>query len=369
MEKGAAYDAVRYKNYAETPDFKPGQQVLYQVGDESGVYSEAAILHVPEDSPNHNAFAVFTDTQDTNTVGGWWEKLLCDADKVFPQYGFIVHGGDIVETCVFPDHWSKMLSNTAAHTRSYPMAVATGNHDYWKGYLRGVSGPFYSHFHMALPPQDTDDGVYFSVERGNALILLLNSGDYNKTGGRLTDSQFEWAKRELRDSPRRWKIVIIHNPLFSPGKYGTMEQRDIPCLELRAQLSPLFSEHGADLVICGHDHMFARTYPIGADGHPQTDADTVKSDFLGRSAELFCGAAGPIHFEPACAGHQNRGIECEMTPEQRAPFREMRETGSGEVAWAAVETDENELKVLFRTLDMNSGKCVFESAFGIRKDS
>ena len=56
-----------------------------------------------------------------------------------------------------------------------------------------------------------------------------------------------------------------------------------------------------------------------------------------------------------------------MTPELSAPFREMRETGYGEVSWAAVDTDGDTLTILFRTIDIESGTCVFESAFGLKK--
>ena len=367
VSDGAAFDTVCFKNCALTPDFEPGTDILYRVGDKSGVFSEPSILHIPKDDADRFAFAVFTDTQDTDTVGNWWEAALLDADEVFPQYGFIAHCGDIVETSVSFENWAKMLGNTAKHTRAYPLAAAPGNHDYWKWYLRDIVGSFYSHFNVSLPPQNTDYGAYYSVERGNILILVLSTGDTNLTGGTLGKEQYEWAKKELSESRMKWKTVLIHNPLFSPGKYGSRVPNNDHCLKLRAQLCPLFSDGGVDLVICGHDHMYARTYPISADGTPVTNAPSKVCNYRGRSAEYFTAAAGPIHFEPACAGHQNRGIECEMTPELSAPFREMRETGYGEVSWSAVDADGDTLTILFRTIDIESGKCVFESAFGLKK--
>ena len=290
VSDGAAFDTVCFKNCALTPDFESGTDILYRVGDKSGVFSDPSILHIPKDDADRCAFAVFTDTQDTDTVGKWWEAALRDADEVFPQYGFIAHCGDIVETSVSFENWSKMLGNTAKHTRAYPLAAAPGNHDYWKWYLRDIVGSFYSHFNVSLPPQNTDYGAYCSVERGNMLILVLSTGDTNLTGGTLGKEQYEWAKKELSESRMNWKTVLIHKPLFSPGKYGSRVPNNDHCLKLRAQLCPLFSDCGVDLVIGTHPHVTEPVEKIEKDGHTMVVYYSI-GNFVNSTAQTGAGIA------------------------------------------------------------------------------
>lgn len=357
-----------YKNSVVIGEFRPNEQMLYRVGDESGFFSAPAVLKMPPDDPHRSSFLIFSDTQDDRHMGAWWKTALDDAAKTFPDFGYIVHGGDIVQTSIRREEWREMLGLNAKYIRSYPMIAAVGNHDYWKGYLEGNSGTFYSHFNIDLPPQDTADGAYYSVERGNALICVLSSGDAEKTGGKLLREQHDWLEKELSTSSARWKIVLIHNPLYSPGKYGSREPIVKPCLELRHQLSGLLEECGVDLVVSGHDHMFARTYPVGGDLIPKNGCDIAEGHIAGRTSELFVSPGAPIYFIPACAGEQNRGIEDSHTEEQLAYFREMREMTGRETAYAALEADDNSLNILFRVINADSKECVFESAFGIKKD-
>jgi 3',5'-cyclic AMP phosphodiesterase CpdA len=50
-------------------------------------------------------------------------------------------------------------------------------------------------------------------------------------------------------------VVLMHYPVFSAGK-----DRDNP--EMRDLLLPLFDKYGVDLVLQGHDHVYARTHKL-----------------------------------------------------------------------------------------------------------
>ncbi len=367
--RGEAFvtSTAMYKNSAVIERLSPNDKVLYRVGDESGVFSAPAVLTSPPDDAGRSAFLLFTDTQDQTNRGAWWKTALDDAAKLFPDFGYIVHGGDIVQMSVEHTEWRDMLEFSSEYTRKRPIIAITGNHDYWKGFVGEHTGTFYDHFTSDLPPQNTSFGTYYSVLRGNMLICALSSGDAEETGSALLESQCEWLKNELCTTSARWKIVLIHNPLYSPGKYGSRQPIVKPCLELRHQLSGLLEDCGVDLVISGHDHMFARTYPVGAAMEPKQDCRIAEGHILERTAELFVAPGAPIHFIPACAGHQNRGIEDPHTEKQLSYFREMREMTGRETAYAAVEADNECMNILFRIINADSKECVFESAFGINK--
>jgi DNA repair exonuclease SbcCD nuclease subunit len=64
--------------------------------------------------------------------------------------------------------------------------------------------------------------------------------------------QRAWAERELSKSKARWKIVLMHHPLYSPGRYQTQSWR------ARRRVEPLFVQGGVDVVFSGHEHLYAR---------------------------------------------------------------------------------------------------------------
>ena len=71
----------------------------------------------------------------------------------------------------------------------------------------------------------------------------------------MEPEQEKWIEKELSGSRENWKIVFQHHPLYSSGKrHGSDEQ-------LRDALEPVFRQHGVDLVLTGHDHLYERVKP------------------------------------------------------------------------------------------------------------
>jgi hypothetical protein len=71
----------------------------------------------------------------------------------------------------------------------------------------------------------------------------------------LDKPQVEWLEKELSGSKERWKIPFFHHPPYSSGgRHGSD-------LRLRAQVEPLFLQHGVNVVFTGHDHFYERTRP------------------------------------------------------------------------------------------------------------
>ena len=75
----------------------------------------------------------------------------------------------------------------------------------------------------------------------------------HKVGELWTQFQAAWLDHVLTDSPSKWNVVTFHQPVFS-ASVG----RDEPVL--RAYWVPVFQEHNVDLVLMGHDHVYARGY-------------------------------------------------------------------------------------------------------------
>jgi predicted phosphodiesterase len=70
----------------------------------------------------------------------------------------------------------------------------------------------------------------------------------------ITD-QKEWLKEQLANLKSEFNIVYFHHSPYSPGKHGNNEK-----------MQWNFQEMGADVVLTGHDHLYARVENKGEKG-------------------------------------------------------------------------------------------------------
>lgn len=347
----------------------PRQDYIYQVGDAAAdVWSPPARLrrttpHTPtRDDPqipgsprNGNVswggsftFLFMSDTQDGVYRGTMWARAYCEALRDYPDAAFLVHGGDMVDSGRDPDQWRDMLAYPRPYVMSIPTLPASGNHSYWSWAVGEYSHIDAQHFHIDLPPQDTRHGIYYPVEFGDALLLVLNSGDTVEPGAALTAEQLAWVERELAATTKRWRLAVIHNPLYSPGKYGSRPDRNLEALGLREQLDGLFYRYGVQLCMCGHDHLYMRTHPIDGEGR--------------------VGAKGTVHFMAGCAGMQCRPPE-DLSPSDAAVFAEYHRTCHRRASYAAVTVTPEALTVRYHTVDCDDpcARGILEHSFVIRR--
>ena len=98
---------------------------------------------------------------------------------------------------------------------------------------------------------------------------MLNANE--RVNERLATKQYEWLVEELKNNDSTWTIVAMHQPMYSPGRWGSRPDSTATSLGLRGQMKKLFADYGVDLVLQGHDHVVSRTFPIDAAGEPTTE--------------------------------------------------------------------------------------------------
>jgi 3',5'-cyclic AMP phosphodiesterase CpdA len=122
--------------------------------------------------------------------------------------------------------------------------AALGNHDVgeqWNYPLFNMGGHRYYTFERrsgVLPPLVGDRVRFFSVD-----TVTLGS------------EQLTWLDRELSGSRADWKIVFMHHPIYSSGRYAFSSAL------LRRTLEQTLVEHEVDVVFAGHEHLYERMAP------------------------------------------------------------------------------------------------------------
>lgn len=116
-----------------------------------------------------------------------------------------------------------------------------GNHDD----PRQVSyAPFNMHgerYYSFAPPEDVLTRVATKVE-----FFALDSSNLDRT-------QLLWLDERLGKSAAEWKIVLLHHPLYTSGRYARSS------LVHRWALEPILTRHRVDVVFSGHEHIYQRT--------------------------------------------------------------------------------------------------------------
>ena len=349
-----------FTHRAALTGLKRNVKYYYIVGDEAtGSFSEVCSVTPADPSDGRVVLLHMSDTQDDTNRGLFWGYDLKMALETYPDTDMIVNTGDIVQTGGDEEDWIKMLEFAFPYIRDNVLIGVAGNHDYWSGNSLGKMGIINSHFTVDLPDgQSTDYGTYYSFDYGDIHFVVLNTGDTMVTGneaarsGRLTDSQLEWVKQDLAAAKdMKWKIVALHNPLYSPGKYGSDTTRNAVALALRQQLDPVFAEYGVDLVMNGHDHCYSVSYPISGESMPLRDSGIEEID----GVKYFTSPEGPVHLMSGTGGEQIRGALDKA--EALSTFAFKIENGAkGFVNYSAIVIEGNKLTVKYYNVACSGNK-------------
>lgn len=157
----------------------------------------------------------------------YWAGILGEALALDPA--FVINTGDLVKNGEVAAEWPPYLASLPPWP---PVLAVRGNHD------RGPA--FYAH---GLAP-----GEVFGWTAGPVFIVGL---DTELVGERLTAALGE-VDRLLGASAARWRVVVMHRPVWSRGNHGSDERR------VNDRLVPILDRHGVDVVFAGHDHHYER---------------------------------------------------------------------------------------------------------------
>jgi predicted phosphodiesterase len=100
----------------------------------------------------------------------------------------------------------------------------------------------------------------------------------------LDRAQLQWLDERLTRSSAEWKIVFMHHPLYTSGRYRNSSRAH------RWALEPLLMRHHVDAVFSGHEHIYQRSqlqngiqYFVSGGAGSLRRGDGVPAPFIART--------------------------------------------------------------------------------------
>ena len=232
----AAYYVARLR------DLKAGHTYRYRVCT-GGKKSDWHEFHLPQAHESETTFLYMGDIQDS--IGGIANHLLREAFKRNPDTEFLVCGGDLTERPT-DAYWGETFETLDSVGQSVPVLTITGNHDYLKGIVCQLERRF-SLIHSYFLDSMVGENQVFTVRYKNVQLFCLDS---NREFFYLW-TQRRWLEEQLEKSRAKWKIVVLHHPLYSI-------RSSMNNLIQRWMFNDIICEHEVDVVLQGHEHAYAR---------------------------------------------------------------------------------------------------------------
>lgn len=203
-------------------------------------------------------FVFFGDVQDT--IGGQYGDMML---KLYQRYGdaeFWACAGDFIERPI-NKYWDYLYRSTGDSILSQmPIINAVGNHDYWKGVPPKLDNRWVRTFAYPENGAKTAMGNSYYIDFPDMRLMVLDTHGINWIFAMM--GQYKWLREALRGAAGKWKVVMMHHPVFSVRK-----GRDN--FAVRNAFKPLFDKYGVHLVLQGHEHGYLRYVSNDAgEGYP-----------------------------------------------------------------------------------------------------
>ena len=199
-------------------------------------------MHAPAEEPHSAGGVSFAVIGDSGT-GKPQQFAIATAMASFKErdaFQFVVMLGDNIYGGIkgrhaFEERFEKPYS--ALLGQGVKFYAVLGNH----GNIKAESN--YEMFSM-------EGRRFYTFTRGDNLVqffALDSSG--------MDAEQLAWLEKELAASRAKWKVALLHHPLYSSArKHG-------PNIKLRNVLEPLFVKYKLNVVLTGHEHVYERLKP------------------------------------------------------------------------------------------------------------
>ncbi|MDE0755806.1 MAG: metallophosphoesterase family protein [Woeseiaceae bacterium] len=174
---------------------------------------------------------------------------------------------------------------------------------------------------FTLPTKGEAGGVpsgteqYYSLDYGNTHIVSLDS----QISARDADARaamLDWVTADLSANTQDWTVVIFHHPPYSKGSHGSDTtdpaiaslKYDQPMVDMRVEFTPVFEDHGVDLVYSGHSHSYERSAYIHSHTGDSDTFDPAVHAELNDSGEMASGQDDESYGQVSRSGSDDKVV-------------------------------------------------------------
>jgi hypothetical protein len=304
----------------------PGSVIYYRVKLSTGETFYSRFSAAPDEASKNLVFYGLGDTRtDRNEDPSHYEAVVAQLWKDIKEDRSVrntlcLHDGDFVmdgqnregqtkgkdnsrdlwdSTFFNPDQWTGYRQDVVQFLSSMPLMAVAGNHEGYF-YNKKVSVqtdylafgqrfkayfpyPFYQEF-SPTRSQNCASGkcFYYSFDYGPAHFIMVDVNQRDKQApnaeagdnvnyaslapNQQTPGQYEWLKNDIKNSTKKWNILVLHNPLYTAT--GLRDRFKGGGAAIRDGLHNLLANDPeikgkVRLVIQGHDHYYARAEKDG----------------------------------------------------------------------------------------------------------
>ena len=192
---------------------------------------------------------VFSDSQCEHYE--IWQRTADFANEKFPDAELVTVVGDLVDNGQANYQWRAWHLAATKLLAERIFAPVMGNHEcYGLDWLNALPEGFLHNFKIPTNGTKNFDGYFYSFDFGAANFFVLNTQFYEidplKPG--LREEQEYWFRREVANSNRPWKIILMHKDIFDYAQNKFNEIAEV--------FMNLFDELEIDWVLTGHLHTY-----------------------------------------------------------------------------------------------------------------
>ena len=191
--------------------------------------------------------------------------------------GAVFTTGDNVYRDGTPEEFGRCYHETWGRHRARTRP-APGNHDH---HTEGAAG-YFGYFGSNAGERGKG---YYSYGRGPWHIVVLNSNCSYVGGCGPGSPQEQWLRADLASHPADCTLAYWHHPRFSSGTHGGSATY--------AAFWQALQDHGADVVVVGHDHLYERFAPQTAAGVPDA-AGGIRQFVVGTGGRSLYPFGAPV---------------------------------------------------------------------------
>ncbi len=221
-------------------------------------------------------------------------------------------GDNVYDAGTDQEYQDKVFSGVNGYQDVFPwmpFMPTPGNHDYQsvQSIIGGIpppehTGPYYD---IVDVPTNGELGglasgyeLYYSYDYGNVHFISMNSeagcvlpnpnsNDWTGAGGGFLGAPaftgsplIDWLHADLQANTQPWVVVYFHQPPYTDGSHDAGQFYEVFMQTMRENFAEIFEQYGVDIVLCGHSHVYERSYLIHGlyDDATTFDAGTMLVD-------------------------------------------------------------------------------------------